>query len=302
MAVSGNLLSMLATGNKPDVSDVIDLIAYTETPCLSLWPKGSATNTTIQWYDYALTSASSTNAVVEGADASTASNLTRTNRTNVTQILEKVIQVSRTQRTIAKYGNIGDELTWQQTAKLQELARDLDKTLLQGTYSAGSSVAARTMRGLEEAVTTNTYDASSGSLTETIFRVQLLKKIWDAGGRGDKVVYMNSFQKQLADGFTGVSNVRVNLTPSNNMVTLPYNLGFYASSYGTVKLMLTPHATATVISCVPTGSNEVAVFDPFTATPMAKTGDSDKVQIIGEYSLRHRNEPFDGKVTALSSS
>lgn len=302
MAVSGNLLTYLANGNKPDVSDIIDLVSYTETPCLSLWPKEEASNPTVQWYDFAQTAASASNAIVEGADASTASNLTRTVRSNVTQILEKVIAVSRTQRKIAKYGNIGDELVWQQTQKMMELAKDLDITLMQGTYSAGSSVAARSMRGAEAALTTTAVNASSASLTETLFRDSLIKAIWTAGGRGDKTVYVNAFQKGKIDGFTGVSNVRVNIAPQNGMITLPYNVGMYASSYGNIRVMLTPHATASVVSCIPSGNFKIAVFDAFQAVPLAKTGDSDKVQIIGEYSLKHRQEPFAGKLYGLATS
>lgn len=302
MSVSGTLLTYLATGNKPDVSTMIDLIAYLETPALSTWPKDTVYNSTYEWYDYSLDSADETNANVEGADAGAASNGTRSNRTNVTQILDKVIQVSRTQRKIAKYGNVGDELSWQQTAKLQELARDLDKALMQGTYSAGSSVAARTMRGAEAAITTTAVNEGASPLTETMVREDLLQAIWAAGGRGAKTLYVNSFQKNKVDAFTGVSNVRVNINPENNIVTLPYNVGFYASSFGMLKVMLTPHATASVVSAIPDGSFKVAVFDPFQAVPLAKTGDSDKVQIIGEYGLKHREQAFAGKLTNLATS
>lgn len=302
MAVSGKLLTYLATGNKPDVSMVVDLIAYLETPSFTLWPRETVTNYIYEWYDFAITAASASNAIVEGAEASTASNLTRTNRTNVTQILEKVIQVSRTQRKISKYGNIGDELSFQQQAKLKELARDVDIALMQGTYSAGSSVAARTMRGAEAAITTTAVNASSASLTETLLRVSLLQAIWNQGGRGDKNLYVNAFQKQKIDGFTGNSNVRVNLTPSNGVVSLPYNIGYYASSFGTVKCILTPHATASVVSAIPSGSFKTAVFDAFVAEELAKTGDSTKVQIIGEFGLKHREEPFAGKLYGLATS
>ncbi|HDZ85486.1 MAG TPA: hypothetical protein ENH35_03000 [Candidatus Moranbacteria bacterium] len=302
MAVSGKLLTYLATGNKPDVSNIIDLIAYLETPSLSTWPKETVTNKVYQWYDYGLSSAAADNKVVEGADASTASNLTRTNRTNVTQILEKVIEVSRTQRKIAKYGNIGDELTWQQTAKLQELARDLDKTLMQGTYSAGSSVAARSMRGAEAAITTTTTAASGASLTETMVRVNVLQAIWDAGGRGDKTLYCNSFNKYRIDQFTGVSNIRVNIAPQGGIVTLPFNVGFYASSFGNLRVMLTPHASAAVVSVIPNGNFKTAVFDGFQAEPLGKTGDATKVQVVGEYGLKHRQEAHAGKITGLATS
>jgi len=303
MAVSGNLVTYLANGNKPDVSNVIDLISYLETPALSTWTKEPAVNTTVQWYDYALGSPSAANAAVEGADADTASNLTRTVRTNITQILTKVIKVSRTQRQINKYGNVGDEIAWQKKAKLQELARDLDITLMQGVYQAGSSVVERKMRGAEAAITTNATNASSASLTETSFRDNLLKKIWDSAGREqDKIVYANSFQKNIIDGFTGMSNVRVNIGVMNGAVQLPYQVSAYASSFGAVKITLTPHATASVVSCIPLSNFRCATFHGFTSQDLAHTGDNRSVQIVGEYALRHRMQAHAGKIYGLATS
>lgn len=301
MAVSGILQTYLAAGNKPDVSDIIDLIAYTETPCLSTWPKEAVTNTTVQFYDYDMDAVDATNANVEGADAGASSTQTRTARSNITQILDKVIQVSRTQRKIAKYGNIGDELTWQQQVKLQELARDLDAALMKGAYSAGSSVAAATMRGAEAAITTTAVNASGASLTETMLKDSLLQAIWTAGGREAKTLYVGAFQKGKIDAFTGNTNLRMNIAvTAGTPINLPYNVGAFSSSFGNMKVMLTPHCTATVISAIPDGLFKVGVFDAFQTVELAKTGDSTKVQIIGEYSLKHRNQSHAGKVYGLA--
>lgn len=303
MSVSGILQTYLAAGNKPDVSDIIDLIAYTETPCLSTWPKEPVTNTTVEFYDYDLSSADETNSAVEGAEAGESSTLVRTKRTNITQILKKVIQVSRTQRKIAKYGNIGDELTWQQTAKLQELARDLDKAIMMGVYSAGASSDAAKMRGAEASLTTNATAAEGASLTEEMLKASLLQKIWDAGGRGDKTLYVGSVQKGKIDNFTGNTNLRVNINASAGApINLPYNVGAFSSSFGNLKVMLTPHVTATTVSAIPDSLYKIGVFDEFKSEELAKTGDSTKVMIIGEYSLKHRNQSHGGKVTGLSAA
>jgi hypothetical protein len=94
----------------------------------------------------------------------------------------------------------------------------------------------------------------------------------------------------------------VNISPENNVVTLPYNIGVYASSFGNAKVMLTPHATTSVVSAIPTGSFKIAVFDPFSPNELGKTGDFTAVQIVGEYGLKHREEPFAGKLTTLATS
>jgi len=47
---------------------------------------------------------------------------------------------------------------------------------------------------------------------------------------------------------------------------------------------------------------EVAYLRPFTQFPLAKTGDSEKRQMLAEYTLVSRNEAASGKVTSLTTS
>ena len=45
----------------------------------------------------------------------------------------------------------------------------------------------------------------------------------------------------------------------------------------------------------------MASITEFMETPIAKTGDSDRVQLLSEYTLEARNEKSSGIITALTS-
>jgi hypothetical protein len=301
MAKSGVMTPYDQTaGAVEDISALIDALSYEETPALSTWKKSPAFDTTVIWQDFARTAPDATNANIPGFTWGSGSEIVRTERTNITQIFDKVISVSRTQDKRRKMG-VGDESAWQVKEQLIEIATDLEKALFQGTYSAGSSAAAPKMRGLEEALSTNTVNASSASLTETMF-LNALQTIWNSGGRGAKTAYANAFQKRKIDAFTGVSNTRVNIPGSMEGVSLVYNVAMYASSFGVIKVVLTPYATTSVVSIVKDGSMEIGVFDPFQKELLAKTIDGMRFGVVGEYTLKHRAETHSGKVYGLATA
>jgi hypothetical protein len=45
----------------------------------------------------------------------------------------------------------------------------------------------------------------------------------------------------------------------------------------------------------------LATLADFQETPLAKTGDSDRVQLLSEYTLEAKNEKSSGIITALTS-
>lgn len=142
---------------------------------------GDLTNTTIwSWQEHDLRDAAQ-NAALEGADAPTGTGRARTNVVNVLQIIHETVDVSYTKQaafnqvadigsshpyiTGAGQGNpVTDELSWQIMVRLKEIARDVEYTLINGTFQepANNSTARKT-KGLLEAATTNATDAATGS-------------------------------------------------------------------------------------------------------------------------------------------
>src|SRR5690348_16438496 len=89
-----------AIGNREDLANMIYRIDPTDTPFLSGIDKAKASAVLHEWQTQALASASSTNAQLEGDDA-TADAATPTVRLgNIAQIARKVPQVTGTQQAV----------------------------------------------------------------------------------------------------------------------------------------------------------------------------------------------------------
>ena len=87
-----------AIGNREDLTDVIYRISPTQTPFITMAAKSKATNIIHEWQTQDLAAASASNAVAEGADASTKTVTATTRLKNYTQISTKSISVSNTQQ------------------------------------------------------------------------------------------------------------------------------------------------------------------------------------------------------------
>jgi hypothetical protein len=90
-----------------------------------------------------------------------------------------------------------DELTFQKTAQLKQLALDLEYTFFNGTYQpdTNTGTAAKT-RGIIAGTTTNTVDANSTVLDRDKMD-ELLRKMSASGAEfSDPAIFVNAFQKQ----------------------------------------------------------------------------------------------------------
>lgn len=136
---------------------------------------GEGVNSSIfRWQEHDLRSAAQ-NAAKEGIDAPSATGRSRSQVFNVLQIVHETIDVSYTKqnayRNIAGSASTGgveatgqgnpvmDEYRWQIDVRLKEIARDIEYTLINGTFVDDTDInTARKTRGLLEAITTNAFD------------------------------------------------------------------------------------------------------------------------------------------------
>jgi hypothetical protein len=149
-----------AVGAREDLSDVIYNISPQDTPIMSSIGKTSAKAVYHEWQTDALASVNTSNALVEGADA-TAATLSATTRIgNYTQIVGKTVQVSGTLEAVDKAGR-KSEKAYQLAKASAELKRDIEGiiTANQG-QSAGNSSTARVMGSLLSYIKTNTNKGS----------------------------------------------------------------------------------------------------------------------------------------------
>ena len=91
-----------AIGQREDLTDIIYDISPTETPFMSSVGKTKATAVYHEWQTDSLAAATTANAAVEGADATSATLAPTVRLGNYTQIIQKTVQVSGTLDTVNK--------------------------------------------------------------------------------------------------------------------------------------------------------------------------------------------------------
>lgn len=301
-------------GRREDLSDIIYDISPTETPFLSAVPKGSATSTKHEWLTRALAAASGSNAVIEGDDATTDAANANTRVFNYTQISDKVAQVSGTQEAVNNAG-MKNTMAKEMSDKMKELKRDVETTLLQNVaYVAGSDLAARKMAGLQTYVKTNIAKASDGTaatgdgsdiytdgtaraLQESYVEAALATG-WDNGAMPSLGI-LNSFQKRKFAAFSGSSTKEID----GSKRKVVNNVEVYIDPLGTeIRLVPCRHAPTDVIYFVDPEFVEFTTLRDFQTKVLAKTGDSERKQIIVEYTMEVRNEKAHCAVYDLSAS
>ena len=128
----------------------------------------------------------------------------------------------------------------------------------------------------------------------------VIQECWEQGGM-PTVVMVGPHNRTVISGFAGISTLE---TPAsaNSDVTLIGAVDFYKSNFGTLKVVpdrFQRDETALVLDleywCVST-------LRDMEVESLAKTGDSDKAQMITEFTLESKNEAASGKVTDLLTS
>lgn len=319
MATPANTTSTYdAIGNREDLSDIIYDISPTQTPFISGISRDTATATNHEWQTDSLATAVSTNAVIEGEDATTTAAIASVRLGNYTQISDKVPRVTRTQRQIDAAGR-GDELDYQIMKSAKELKRDMESTLLANKAKAvGSEAVARQCAGIESWLATNvnlgatTGAAPTGDGTDVrvagtaraFAESQLqgvLASIWDEGGEPDTIM-VGSVVKQAMSGLVnGGAAGTAQRVVDGNAKTVTAAIDIYVSDFGSLAVVPNRFQVQTSMLVLQMDMWKMATLAEFQETPLAKTGDSDRVQLLSEYTLTSCNEKSSGIIADLTS-
>lgn len=304
-----------AIGMREDLSDVIYNISPTDTPFMSSIGKNKASATYHEWQTDSL-DAAALGGAVEGADATSITASPTTRIGNRTQIFTKSVAVAGTLEAVDKAGR-KSEKAYQLAKVSAELKRNIELTLLSNQVTAtGNSSTARTLGGLQAWLNTN-YDgagtAGSGgttarvegtnrTFTETILKT-VVAEVYTAGGT-PKVLMVNPAHKQLVSAFAGIAAQRY-MAPSNEPTTIIGAADVYMSDFGTISVVPNRFMNST------NGGNEVAFLvdpdmaavsylRPFETIELAKTGDSEKTQLLAELTLEVKNQAAHGIMADLT--
>lgn len=318
MATPANTTSTYdAVGNRESLSDMIYDVSPTETPFISSISRETTTSTLHEWQTDTLAAAAN-NAVIEGDDATTTAATPTVRLGNYTQISSKVPRVTRTQRQVNSAGR-GDELDYQIMKSAKELKNDMEVALLSNKAKvAGSESVARELAGIGSWIATNesigaTGAAPTGDGTDArvdgtqraldeAFLKSVLSSCWDNGGNPDTIM-VGSFNKQAMSGFVnGGAAGAAQRVVNGDASRINTAVDIYVSDFGELRVVPNRFMRARDMLVLQMDMWALASITDFEETPLAKTGDSDRVQILSEYTLVSRNEKASGIVADLTTA
>src|SRR5215475_6426184 len=153
-----------AFGNREDLSDVIYRIDPTDTPAMTGFEREKASAVNHEWQTQALASVDTSNAVLEGDDATTDAATPTVRLGNICQISDKVARVTGTQRAVEHAGR-DDELEYQEMLKGLELKRDMESILVGANQAkvTGNDSTARKTASVLSWIKSNSSKGASGA-------------------------------------------------------------------------------------------------------------------------------------------
>lgn len=300
------------TGIREDLADVIYLIDPVDTPFMSMVEQVDASATNHEWQTQALAGASDANAVIEGDDATTDAATPTARLGNYTQISDKVPRVSGTNRAVTSAGR-ADEMDYQVMLKGMELRRDMESSLLANKAKvAGNDTTARVLAGIYSWLATNCSVGATGSaptgdgtdtatpgtprsLSETIFD-DSIRGCWEEGGNPDYVLTTGTL-KQAFSKLTFSSITKFDRTEDQ---TLYAAVEVFVSDFGTLKLVPDRFIVDQTMAILQMDLWGVAFLRNMVRQPLAKTGDTDREQIIVEYTEEARSEKGNAAIHAIT--
>src|SRR5215472_456726 len=310
---TGTFTTYDAIGIREDLKDFIANISPTDCPFSNMMGKAKAENTYFEWQTDALAAPNLSNAQIEGDDTSFAA-VTATARVgNRTQISNATVVISRTEETVKKAGR-ASELAYQITKKTKELKRDMEAILTGNQASvAGSTTVARKTGSLEAWFVTNVNRGATGAsggfaagvvaaatdgtqraFTETLLK-DVVQKVYTSGGDPDTLM-VGPGQKQIASTFTGNTTRMQDASDG----TLSTAIKVYESDFGDLKIIPNRFQRNRTAFVLQSDMWQLAWLDPIRLEDLAKTGDSMRKLLVGEYGLLSRNEAASGVIADLT--
>lgn len=237
----------------------------------------------------------------EGA-ATTYDDLTQPSRVgNFTHIVSQSYRVSGTERAVSVAG-MGDPYAYQKAKALRTWKNKQEFNLLNSTAASGSSGVARSMTGIQAAITTHVTARNSGtSLSEDMFN-EAMQDVWTSVGNEyvpDLVLVPGGLKRKIS-GFTAGSTRYV--MSEDKRLTKPVMI--YESDFGVHRIMAHKDVLNSAGTVHMLGLKEdkwrIAYLRKPVAEDRPKDGDYTPGEIIGEFTLEYLAEGANFKQTGFA--
>jgi hypothetical protein len=212
----------------------------------------------------------------------------------VTQIFHQEVKVSRSQRQLSQYG-IADELSYQVDRIIPSQMRLIERSLFYNSaLAAGSATTPRIMNGIKGFVTTNLV--SGATLAQTQFD-SAVRLAYTYGGTGPWVAVVSPANLNKIKAFYDSSTV---LRVDRSETTVGMQITQIQTPFGMVNLLLDRWVPDAIVPILDMKHCGMKTFSPFTQEDLAKTGDFDKVEVVGEFTFCLRQDKAHAMLTACS--
>lgn len=307
-----------AIGEREQLADVIYRIDPDETPIFSSVKKSTANGVFIEWQTQELAAASASNFATEGADASLEAATPTVRLGNYMQISQKAYGVSGTLEQVDKAGR-ERETQYQRILKSLEIRRDIEKGI-GDTNVARSGSDPRKSASLKTWITngsvgaTGTFAAGVGTDTVTAGTARALtlamiedgmQDAWTDGGN-PKMMVMSATNRANFSNLSASGNLvsnDVNMTAAKEVAYVG-STSVFLTDFGTVEAAPSRFLSNDVLYLIDPDFVEIATMTGrnFVENELAKNGDSDRFQIICEWSLKPTAPKAHAAVFALNGS
>lgn len=236
--------------------------------------------------------------------------IVRGQNTNVTQVFHEKVSISYVKEsnggrmsglnTAGQQNNVASEKDFQIACALQKIARDIEHTIINGSYQKATSAAvANQTRGmLELCSTATTLGASSAAISKALIN-SLLKEMYNNGAVfSNLVIYTGAHQK------VGITDVYSYAPMDRNIGGT--NIKQIETDFGNIGIVLNRFMPADTLLFAEL-SVMAPVFQPvpgkgnFFYEELAKAGASEDGQIFGQFGLDHGPAFMHGTITGLAT-
>ena len=260
-----------------------------------------------------MAAANPANAAIQGDDASADAISAAVRLGNYTQISSHTAQVAGTNESVNSAGTVG-KMGYQLLKKVKELKRDVEASLfdnhakvapttsvagksaglpawLKSNISFGATGAAPTGDG-----TNTTTVGTARSFTQALLDGVLLSAFQNTGTI-PKLAFAYPKQKQEISQLAPTGTTRFVEVAGKKLNTA---FDIYVSDFGEITIIPSIFQASGTVTLIHPDYVKLAYLRPFQKLPLAKTGDSQKVQILQEWTLEMSNEKAHGAIYALS--
>lgn len=227
---------------------------------------------------------------VEGADPSYTGN-DPVKALNMLQIVDVGFNVTDSETATDRYGSPEDRIAYETEKALKDWANSAEFSVLRSTLVTGNNSTARQMAGLKSSLTISTSQ-SGVSLTETIVN-DYLQNAWTAGSNVD-LILAPMYHKRKLSAFTGNGATKFYNQEDKRLVT---PIEIYESDASSSPIKLVAHRFMKIstdthydILGVEMDKFAIAYLREPKVRPLAKTGDAENRQVIGELTLEVRSD------------